>query len=322
MGGGTGTGAATTGGRTGSGGTASTGGTSSQGGRSGTGGRPGSGGSSGSGGDGGAGGTSNQDGGAGGSSGRPDGGTDTSGRADGGSEVGSDAGLDDYRPCPASGNPCKILPLGDSITWGVGDEGNAGYRGPLFALSVSAQQKITFSGSLSNGPSTIAGQPFPQKNEGHSGWNISTVNQYSDGHAGIATVIPSPAFDNASGGVPNIILLHIGTNDTGSSTGAEMASRLDALIDKITTAAPDALLVVAKIIPLSWATTAINDYNKAIPGIVTKHASAGKHVEIVDMNTGFTSSTMMSSDNIHPNSAGYKFMSDRWYSVIGPLLPE
>ena len=44
-----------------------------------------------------------------------------------------------YQPCPTDGSPCKILPLGDSITWGVSDEGNAGYRGPLFALAVAAK---------------------------------------------------------------------------------------------------------------------------------------------------------------------------------------
>jgi lysophospholipase L1-like esterase len=203
----------------------------------------------------------------------------------------------------------------------VGDEGNAGYRGPLFAAVAAAQQKITFTGSLSNGPSTISGQPFPKSNEGHSGWGISTVNQYSGGVAGIATVIPIPAFATTSGGLPSVILLHIGTNDVGNSTAAQMSDRLAGLMDKIVDAAPDAVLVVAKITPLSWATSVINPYNAAIPGLVQTRAAAGKHVMVADMNTGFTSA-MIGSDGIHPNSAGYKFMADRWYSVIGPLLPK
>ena len=37
---------------------------------------------------------------------------------------------------------------------------------------------------------------------------------------------------------------------------------------------------------------------------------------------GFTPSSMLGSDNIHPNSTGYKFMADHWYGVIGPLLPQ
>jgi lysophospholipase L1-like esterase len=113
----------------------------------------------------------------------------------------------------------------------------------------------------------------------------------------------------------------IGTNDTGNSTAAQMADRLGALMDKIILAAPDTLLVVAKITPLSWATAIINSYNDALAGLVQTRATAGKHVMLADMNTGFTS-TMISSDGIHPNSTGYKFMADRWYSIVGPLLPR
>jgi lysophospholipase L1-like esterase len=203
----------------------------------------------------------------------------------------------------------------------VGDEANAGYRGPLFATAVGAQQKITFTGSLSNGQNSVLGQTFPKRNEGHSGYGISTVTPYSNGVAGIATLIPSPALASASGGLPNIILMMIGTNDTGNSTAAEMADRLGALVDKIIMAAPDALLVVAKITPLAWATATINAYNDALAGLVQTRAAAGKHVMLADMNTGFTSA-MIGSDGIHPNSTGYEFMADRWYSVIGPLLPR
>jgi lysophospholipase L1-like esterase len=203
----------------------------------------------------------------------------------------------------------------------VGDEENAGYRGPLFALAVAAQQKITFTGSLSNGPNAVSGQSFPKRNEGHSGWGISTVTRYSNGVAGIATVIPNPALTSGSGGMPDIVLLMIGTNDTSSSTAAAMADRLSALVDKLTAAAPHALLVVAKITPVSWANSVINAYNDALPALVQARAAAGKHVVLADMNTGFTSA-MIGSDGIHPNSTGYEFLANRWYSVIGSLLPK
>ena len=94
------------------------------------------------------------------------------------------------------------------------------------------------------------------------------------------------------------------------------------LLDKLITNAPDAYLVVAQIIPLGYGTnTVIKAYNQSIPGLVQQRANAGKHITIVDMYTGFNTSTMLSSDNIHPNTAGYKFMADHWYSAIGTLLP-
>jgi lysophospholipase L1-like esterase len=243
-----------------------------------------------------------------------DAGTDVVSTGDSGPVTG-DSGT--YQPCPTNGDLCKILPFGDSITWGTGDEGNGGYRGPLFALAVEHQQKITFTGSLSNGPDAVSGQTFPKQNEGRFGWRISTANNFSGGQAGVAALVPNPAFATTSGGIPNIILLMIGTNDTDDSTGQQIADRLAALMDKIIENAPDALLVVAKIVPKPSAAAVVSSYNDLIPGLVQTRADAGKHVMLADM-TG----TTLSGDQIHPNSTGYQFMANQWYSVIGSFLPN
>ena len=259
-------------------------------------------------------------GGSGGSGGR--GGSGGSGGSSGGQGGSGGSGGGAYQPCPTDGTACKVLPFGDSITYGVNDEGNGGYRGPLFAAAVAGGRKITFTGSLSNGPNTVSGQTFPKKNEGHSGWGISEVTPYSNGNAGIATLIPSPAFSSGSGGTPNIILLHIGTNDSSSFPATQMINDLKGLLDKVITNAPNALVVVAQIIPLGYGTNdVIKAYNQAIPGVVQERAAAGKHIVLVDMFTGFTTSTMLGSDSIHPNTTGYKFMADHFYAAIGALLP-
>ena len=100
-----------------------------------------------------------------------------------------------------------------------------------------------------------------------------------------------------------------------------MTSDLKGLLDKIITNAPNALVVVAQIIPLGYGTNdVIKAYNQTLPGVVQERAAAGKHVVLVDMYTGFTVPAMLGSDSIHPNSAGYKFMADRWYAAIRSLL--
>ena len=174
-------------------------------------------------------------------------------------------------------------------------------------------KKITFVGdsSLADGPATVDGVAFPQDNQGHSGWTIDQIS----------TLIPSPALQQN----PNIILLHIGTNDIYSTTQspAQAPTRLGALIDKIVSAAPNALLVVAQITPLantSWEATVVT-YNAAIPAVVQARATAGKHVQLVDQHTGFQVSTMLSSDGIHPNQTGYNHMGDVWYAGIKSVLP-
>jgi len=222
-----------------------------------------------------------------------------------------------YRPCPTNGDPCRILPLGDSITYGFTYNGDpappSGYRLRLFANAVAAGQKITFTGSLANGPDAVSGVTFPKHHEGHGGWRI----------AQLTPLIPSPAFDAASGGMPHIVLLHIGTNDTCCTGVSNMLNNLGTLIDKITSQAPNALIVVAKITPMvnpSYA-AAVKGYIAGIPDLVKARTSAGKHIVIVDMNTDFPTSDLQ-TDGVHPTKQGYDLMADRWYAVIAALLPQ
>jgi lysophospholipase L1-like esterase len=155
----------------------------------------------------------------------------------------------------------------------------------------------------------VAGQVFPKNNEGHSGWTISQV----------ASVVPSPALSTP----PHIVLLHVGTNDAYMGSGqSTMGDRLGSLIDKVAGAVPDALIVVAKIVPMSNASwnAIIKTYNDGIPAVVQKRVDMGKHVTVIDLNTGFMPS-MLSSDGVHPNKSGYDFMGDKWYAAISAVLP-
>lgn len=225
--------------------------------------------------------------------------------AAGGASTSSSTG---FNPCPTNGDPCKILPLGDSITYGMASSDNGGYRVPLFKKVIAANQKITFTGTVMAGPSTVSGVTFPKNNEGHSGWTIDQI----------AGLVPSPAFNT----IPNIVLLMAGTNDVYASSGqATMQDRLGTLIDKVIKAAPDALLVVATLTPLSNAswTTTLNTYNSKIPAVIQTRASAGKHVVMVDMSK-MPSSQL--ADGVHPNDTGYAYMADVWYAAIKDVLPK
>jgi lysophospholipase L1-like esterase len=218
------------------------------------------------------------------------------------SASGSSAGFD---PCPRSGN-CVVMPLGDSITFGS-TSNNGGYRVELFARAIAGGKQLTFVGSQSDGPDTVAGAPFPKANEGHPGWTIAQI-------AGIATAT------GALAPTPHIVLLHIGTNDiTQQLTG--LPDRLGSLVDQIVAALPSSLLVVAQIIPISFAESTVVTYNTAIASLVQQRAAQGKHVLVVDMNTGFPTSNGYASDNLHPNDAvGYPWMGDKWYATIGSYL--
>jgi len=221
----------------------------------------------------------------------------------GGAQGGTGGAGGAFDPCPTNGTACKILPLGDSITFGIQFEG--AYRVELFTKAVNANKKITFVGSQMNGPTTVAGMTFPRSHEGHSGFTIDQM-------------VPFVASDAQY--APNIILLHIGTNDTYMANPGGAPARLQSLVDMILAAYPNTLLVVAKIVPYPSQMTNVNTFNATIPNLVSSRAAMGKHILIADLNTGFNVPTMLSSDTIHPNQTGYNFMGDTWYSVIGSYL--
>jgi lysophospholipase L1-like esterase len=199
------------------------------------------------------------------------------------------------------------LPLGDSITHGFGSTDDAGYRSALFKLIVAANQNVTFIGSQSTGPTTVSGKPFPRNNEGHDGITVSGITGW---------VPPAKAFT----ATPHMVLLHIGTNDvTSNADPTTTANQLDTLVTNLVKAAPDALILVAKIIPLFYASTTYTNYVAKIPGIVSAHAAKNEHVVMVDM-TSFPSSDF--GNGVHPSDQGYVYMGNLWYQAIKGVLPN
>lgn len=208
------------------------------------------------------------------------------------------------------------MPLGDSITWGYGSTTGGGYRVGVFSRAVAASRSLTFVGSQTTGPATVSGKTFPKENEGHSGYSIDDSSQTS----GIAGTLTDSAIATYK---PNIILLMIGTNDMHYSIDlANAPTRLGNLLDEITADAPEALIVVATIIPANGAqNTPTQTYNAAIPGVVQTRAAKGKHIVSVDMYAAMKSwSTSIYKDSEHPNDAGYDIMAATWYPAIAGFL--
>jgi len=223
-----------------------------------------------------------------------------------------------FFPCPDDDSACVIMPFGDSITEGY-PSFDGGYRVELFHQAVLGAHSITFVGDRANGPQSVDGLPFPRGSEGYSGYTIDASER-----SGI-TSRAEPAILTYH---PHIVLLMIGTNDIDLQIDVAGApARLGALMDRITAAAPDALLLVATILPTTNAVTneRIRLYDAAIPGLVESRRVAGKHVASVDMYAAFTSNPNYASeymvDALHPNVAGYAVLGQTWYAAILPYLP-
>jgi lysophospholipase L1-like esterase len=194
----------------------------------------------------------------------------------------------------------RILPLGDSITWGIGTSDNSSYRAELYKQITNGGHNLDFVGSQRSG-----NLPDPD-NEGHSGWRIDQIQ-------GIANC-------TLAGYRPNIVTLHIGTNDMGQNYDpAGAPARLGALIDQILAAAPDTTVLVANLILSTDSATGarVKTFNTQVPGIVSTRKNAGKHVQLVDMSA-LTAADM--SDTLHPNANGYAKMATAFNAGVNQVL--
>lgn len=197
-------------------------------------------------------------------------------------------------PIPTPKPTIKIMPLGDSITDGITAWG--AYRTKLWKNIVNNGYKVDFVGSLRGGPSDLE----DKDHEGHSGWRIdqisNNINSWMDTYK------------------PDIVLLHIGTNDISQKYDLNNApNRLSDLIDKICAKLPaGGKLYVATIIPISYAD--VRSYNSQVAAVVQNKANQGKPVYLVDMYSALTLSDL--ADGVHPNANGYNKMGDVWFNAI------
>ncbi len=191
----------------------------------------------------------------------------------------------------------RVMPLGDSITDGVGVSGGGGYRVGLWQRLAQNGYTTDFVGSGYNGPASL----WDHDHEGHSGWRIDQLDANVVGWLRTYT--------------PRTVLLHIGTNDiTQNRDLGNAPARLAALVDKITSTSPQTEVFVATLIPVSFADSQVRAYNAAIPGIVSSRAAAGLRVHLVDMYRALTTADL--ADGVHPNATGYDKMAATWFAAL------
>ena len=200
--------------------------------------------------------------------------------------------------CPISnGAALRVLPLGDSITYGYGEASGNSYRRDLECLLYTGGNPTHLIGSIKNGD---------WQNNDNDGFIYHTIDEI--GVTGTPEITGQPK--------PNVVLLHAGTNDMVQNLDLKDApARLGNLIDFITSNCPDALVVIAQLIPNANTTVnpRIQTYNTKVPAVVSSRAQAGKRVTMVSMHAVKVSELL---DGTHPNEVGYRKMAHSWYRAI------
>ncbi|MFF0389070.1 FG-GAP-like repeat-containing protein [Kitasatospora sp. NPDC004615] len=188
-------------------------------------------------------------------------------------------------PTPA---PLRVMPLGDSITAGVGSTSGAGYRLPLYnTLSGQSRYRFDLVGSWSGG---AVGDP---DNDGHSGALIDEITQNIDSWL--------------AGAQPDVVLLHLGINDLDRGDRTHAPDRLAALVDRIAADRPTATVLVQGLIPTTGQLeSAAQTFNAAVQAQLQSRADAGRKVRYL---TPPALTTTEMNDRLHPNDKGYARMA-------------
>lgn len=239
------------------------------------------------------------------------------------------AGVLKLGPGPSIPAGIKVMPMGDSITFGFNGT-NSGYRGPLFNLLSPVAQGFQFTGA-----STINSHfqlPEDQRrHEGRSSYNIQDVYRNLDGFDNTRYLLFGGSDRDPHGGhwltgtanrqpaYPDVITLMLGTNDLELQSGVE--TRYRNLIDKITTLRPGTRLLAAKIVPSALVRNGTNfanvvsNYNQIVGRVVTDFQALGRNVQLVDLHTRFPSNGLH-TDFVHPVDAGFNWMAIQWHEAI------
>lgn len=204
----------------------------------------------------------------------------------------------------------RLMPLGDSITVGTytattpADGSNIGYRRKLFAdLTANAGNRydVNFVGSQQEGQAAQVGDP---DHEGHGGFTGPQV----------AANITQWLNDQP----PDIVLLHIGTNDLGGNPNTD-ASAIATILQNIASWEQDNYplqVFVARIIQRLNGPD-VTPYNDDMENVVASRNNG--RLFVVDQQTGAGLNYALTgdmADNVHPNQVGYDKMATRWLSDL------
>ncbi|MEU8515592.1 FG-GAP-like repeat-containing protein [Kitasatospora sp. NPDC048722] len=198
----------------------------------------------------------------------------------------------------------KVMPLGDSITWGAGSLTGDGYRAPLMDLTArQSPYAIDMVGSNSSGT-----QVDPD-NEGHSGYKIRQIRDGIDQWLTAAD--------------PDVVLLHLGINDVkfDKTDPVTAATALSELVDRIYTDKPRVTVVIQGLLT---ATPGLEqqtaEFNRTIGALEADRQRAGRHVRYVDPADLDPARDL--PDQLHPNDDGYRKMAQVFHTALDRVVAD
>jgi lysophospholipase L1-like esterase len=218
--------------------------------------------------------------------------------------------------CEMCDSPIRIMPLGDSITYGRNDAALepggpsspnyvVGYRQSLYLSLWNSGVNMDFVGSLQDGE--LATPVFDLDHQGMLDSNGFTAQE-----------LTASVFDLLSANPADVLLLHIGTNDIRNTTAADIEN----ILDEIDRYDPDITVLLARIINTQYSTDPrspyITQFNNDV-AVMAQNRKSDKII-IVDQEKALTYPDDM-HDMLHPSTGGYDIMAGAWLNTLNTFLP-
>ncbi|MBC8139197.1 MAG: G-D-S-L family lipolytic protein [Fibrella sp.] len=213
--------------------------------------------------------------------------------------------------------PIRVLPIGDSITQGGrADRAEYTYRYPLFYRLKNAKYDIDFIGSLRKGLNADAtwspkdGVAFDPDHEGHYGWKTAAVRD------NLTQWMKSyPA-------APDIVLIHLGTNDQGEKDhNAAIIKPMRDIIALLRARNPRVVVLIGHLNFNGGAALTIRPLIEELArtiGTTESPVRTVSHFEGWHENPDDESPDTF--DWAHPNPQGQQKMADKWFAAMKPHL--
>ncbi len=223
----------------------------------------------------------------------------------------------------------RVMPLGDSITYGMGAGAGqiaGGYRDPLARAYVTQGKSFSLVGSDSTNSTAYLVATDQQYNEGHTGYRIDQIQALINSWQ--------------TGARPDVVLLHLGTNDIlqnynlGSGVGNDTSSaiaRLGSLISTLYANNSSLKIVLSTLIPIQDIIASgvgkdayVKNFNGLIASsIMPTFLGQGRNIVLVDNYANFVNPDgswigSRYADYAHPNAMGYGTMAATFAAVALP----
>ncbi|KAK5127598.1 hypothetical protein LTR85_006938 [Meristemomyces frigidus] len=201
-----------------------------------------------------------------------------------------------------NGVQLKIMPLGASIVWGQDSTDGDGFRLLLRDMLEANGNNVSYVGTRFHGNMTN------NACEAYPGDTIDEVQSRA----------------NSSGAweyVPNVVLVHLGTNDCEApahENSSIAADKFVSFLQNIKSHNADALVVASDLIRnLNHdVDECIVHFNSHLPRIVREAKEGGQKITLVDMHDAVPFSDINTTDLTHPTDAGYAIMARVWYEGL------